>query len=123
MSFGDYIRSAREERSVTLDQLAARTKIRRHLLADLEEDDLSRWPKFLVYRHGYVRSIADELGLERDRVLDHFDEAFPEYVPVAFDSGRRPRRSRPARAPVLTPAATALAGGLGLVGGLALAAR
>src|SRR5258707_1214388 len=122
MSFGDYMRNARETRSLTLDQLATRTKIRRHLLADLEEDDLTRWPKFRVYRHGYMRSIADELGLDRDRVLDRFDEAFPEYAPVAFEGGRRPRRSSPPPAPFLTPSATALAVGMGLVVGLTLTA-
>jgi transcriptional regulator with XRE-family HTH domain len=123
MSFGDYIRIAREARSLTLDQLATRTKIRRHLLADLEEDDLTRWPKFRVYRHGYMRSIADELGLDCDQVMDRFDEAFPEYAPVAFDGGRRPRRSPsspPPPAPFLTPSATALAVGMGLVVGLTL---
>ena len=59
MSFGDYLRNAREQRDVTLDELWRRTKVRRHLLLELEEDDLSRWPKYLVYRHGYIRSIAD----------------------------------------------------------------
>src|SRR3954471_11226887 len=102
MSFGSYLQSARLRRQLTLDTLAERTKIKRNLLADLEQDDLSQWPKYLVYRHGYLRSIADVLGLDRDEVLDRFDEAFPEYVPVAFDGGRRvPRGRRGRRFPVL----------------------
>lgn len=89
MSFGDDLRAAREERGLTLRDLAARTKIKTHLLADLEDDDLSRWPAYLVYRHGYVRSIAEALGLDPDAVLDRFDETFPEYAPVAFDRSAR----------------------------------
>ena len=69
-------------------------EIKQHLLADLEEDDLSRWPPFLVYRYGYVRGIADALELDRDELLDRFDEAFPDFAPVAFDDGRRPARVR-----------------------------
>jgi cytoskeletal protein RodZ len=118
MSFGEYLRSAREERRVTLDELAIRTKVKHHLLADLEEDDLRRWPKYLVYRHGYVRSIADALGLDRDDVHDRFDDTFPEYCPVAFDSGRRSRKGQLARFLSLAP--LALAVGLGLIAGLAL---
>src|SRR5437868_822501 len=88
MSFGEYLRTVREERRATLDDIERRTKIKKHLLADLEDDDLSRWPKYLVYRHGYVRSIADALSLDAEFVLGRFDEAFPEYAPVAFDGGR-----------------------------------
>jgi transcriptional regulator with XRE-family HTH domain len=123
MSFGSYLRNVREARLLTLDEVAERTKIKRHLLADLEEDDLALWPKFLVYRHGYVRTIADVLNLDRDDVLDRFDEAFPDYAPVAFDGGKRAKRSRAtASSSVLgtTREAAALAVALGLVVGLAL---
>ena len=123
MSFGDYLRNAREQRDVTLDELWRRTKVRRHLLLELEEDDLSRWPKYLVYRHGYIRSIADALELDRDELLDYFDEAFPEYEPVAFDNSKRrlrPRRHAPAAARLMTPGAATLAVASGLVVGLVL---
>jgi cytoskeletal protein RodZ len=122
MSFGDYLRSAREERRLTLDDLATRTKIQRRLLVALEEDDLTRWPKYLVYRHGFVRSIADALRLDGDEVLARFDEAFPEYFPVAFDGGKRSRNSPLSRSPALflTPAIVGLAVVLGLIVGLML---
>ena len=123
MSFGSFLRSARLRRHLTLDDLAERTKIKRNLLADLEEDDLSQWPRYLVYRHGYLRSVADVLGLDRDDVLDRFDEAFPEYVPVAFDGGRRvPRLRKGVRPPFFaaTRGGIALAVALGLIVGLSL---
>jgi transcriptional regulator with XRE-family HTH domain len=122
MSFGDRLRRAREERRFTLDDLATRTKIKRHLLADLEDDDLTRWPNHLVYRHGHVRSIAGALGLDADCLLDRFDEAFPEYSSVAFDGGGRWRKSRAPRAPTVSPspAVVALMILLGLLASLAL---
>lgn len=94
MSFGDQLRWAREARRLTLDDLASSTKIKRHLLADLEDDDLTRWPKYVVYRRGYVASIAEVLRLDKDDVLDRFDDAFPEYFPVPFDGGRSSFQSR-----------------------------
>jgi len=129
MSFGACLRSAREERRLTLDQIAARTKIKRELLEDLEDDDLTRWPKYLVYRHGYLRSIADAIGIDRDQILVDFDETFPEYFPVAFDGGKRaansppaPSQSSPLRTlvPFLSPGAMALAVVLGVIAGALL---
>jgi cytoskeletal protein RodZ len=90
MNIGTYLKGAREARRVTLDALARSTKIQRVLLADLEANNLSRWPKHQIYRHGYLRSYAEAVGLDPRDVIARFDEEHPDDHPVAF----APRRKR-----------------------------
>jgi cytoskeleton protein RodZ len=81
--FGAYLRGAREERHLTLSEISGITKIKSSLLADLENDDLTRWPKPRIYRRGYVASYARTVGLNPAEVLARFDQEFPEQQPVA----------------------------------------
>src|SRR5687767_6116313 len=90
MSLGSYLRGAREARELTLDEIAKSIKIKRALLADLEQNDVSRWPTQRVYRHGYLRAYASAIGLEPTHVLARFDEEFGDQHPVAFHG--RPRK-------------------------------
>jgi transcriptional regulator with XRE-family HTH domain len=78
MDFGSHVRTIREQRSLTLDDLSARTKIPRQLLVDLEENDVSRWPRHQIYRHGFLRAYASALGLDADLLITRFQRAFPE---------------------------------------------
>lgn len=95
MDFGSYLRTAREKRRLTLDAVSDLTKIKRELLADLEENDLSRWPKASVYRLGYVRSYAQVVGLDPADVLERFEDEFPDDHPVAFHKRRRRGKPKP----------------------------
>ena len=78
MDFGSHLRAAREKRKLTLDVLAERTKIPRQLLVDLEANDLSRWPRHQIYRHGFLRAYAAAVGLDADPLVERFEKAFPE---------------------------------------------
>ncbi|HEY7448093.1 MAG TPA: helix-turn-helix domain-containing protein [Vicinamibacterales bacterium] len=78
MDFGSHVRAAREQRNLSLDDLSARTKIPRQLLVDLEENDVSRWPRHQIYRHGFLRAYASALGLDADLLITRFQRAFPE---------------------------------------------
>lgn len=82
MDFGSHLRAARENRKLTFDVLAARTKIPRHLLVDLEANDLSRWPRHQVYRHGFLRAYADAVGLDAELLIARFVREFPEEPPL-----------------------------------------
>ena len=84
MSVGLYLRGARESRGLTLREISETTKINRELLVDLENGDLSRWPKHRIYRHGYLRSYATAVGLDPKKVLARFDDEFGDPHPVAF---------------------------------------
>ena len=68
--FGDRLRVQRESLGLTLDAVAASTKIKVSLLADLERNDLSRWPDG-IYGRGFLRAYADAIGLSPGLLLDH----------------------------------------------------
>jgi len=84
MSVGSELRSARETRHLTLNEIARSTKIKVELLVDLENDDVSRWPKQRIYRHGHLRAYALAVGLDPVLVVERFDDEFGQPAPVAF---------------------------------------
>ena len=68
-SLGSQLRVCREAQGLSLDAVAKATKIQRSLLADLERDDLSRWPAG-IYRRGLVREYAKAIRFPAERVLE-----------------------------------------------------
>ncbi len=84
MRVGSYLRGARERQHLTIGEISERTKIKYELLVDLENNDLSRWPRHRVYRHGYLRSYAEAVGLDPKTVLEEFDAQFGDPFPAAF---------------------------------------
>lgn len=63
------LRATREQHGVTLEEVAARTKISRRHLEELERGDISRWPPG-VYARSWARAYAAESGIEPERVLE-----------------------------------------------------
>ena len=57
-------------------------KIQRSLLADLERNDISRWPPG-IYGRAYVRQYAKLVGLPPEAVLEQFRDLSPEPRPRA----------------------------------------
>jgi transcriptional regulator with XRE-family HTH domain len=76
-SFGRRLRSERERRRITLELIAANTKIGVGLLRGLEHDDLSRWPSGL-FRRSFMRSYAAAIGLDVEETVREFLERFPD---------------------------------------------
>jgi transcriptional regulator with XRE-family HTH domain len=76
-SFGRRLRLGRERLGISLEAIAASTKINRSLLADLERDDVSKWPGG-IYRRAFVREYAAAIGLPAELVVAEFNELFPE---------------------------------------------
>ena len=76
MDFGTYLKTARQERRIGLDAVAAATKIKHTLLIELEANDVSRWPAQAVYRHGFIRAYAKAVGLNPDDLVRRFDAEF-----------------------------------------------
>ena len=66
---GAYIRAHRLRRGVSLDQLAAMTKIPRTQLELLEDDQLDALPG-MVFAKGFLRCCARSLELDPDTVHD-----------------------------------------------------
>jgi cytoskeletal protein RodZ len=117
MDFGSHLRSAREQRKLTLDVLAERTKIPRQLLVDLEANDLSRWPRHQIYRHGFLRAYAAAVGLDADPLVARFVQAFPEERTLeTFVPPTPPAKSSKRSSWWLTATVAVLAVGLSVLG-------
>ena len=82
-SVGERLRQAREQAGLTLSDVAARTKIQRWILDDIERDDLSRVPGGVFIR-GYLTSFARVVGIDAEplwadyRAATHTVEPAPE---------------------------------------------
>jgi cytoskeletal protein RodZ len=78
--FGGKLRKAREEGGVSLQQIAARTKIPVAALMALERNDVSKLPGG-IFSRAFVKSYALEVGLDPDKTLREFLDRFhPEPV-------------------------------------------
>ena len=74
--FGATLRAAREARRVSLRQIANATKISMTALEALERNDVSRLPGG-IFTRSFVRSYADEVGLDPDETIREFLAHFP----------------------------------------------
>jgi transcriptional regulator with XRE-family HTH domain len=76
-AFGPNLRRLRVQRGVTLEQIAASTKIGRELWASMERNDFSRWPAG-IYARAYLRAYAAEVGADPDVTVEEFCRWFPQ---------------------------------------------
>src|SRR5262245_5544133 len=95
---GRRLRSARERRLITLESIAASTKINVALLRDLERDDVSRWPAG-IFRRSFIRSYAEAIGLDPDEIVEEFLDQHPdteqiEAIAALVAKGERPKNYR-----------------------------
>ncbi|HEY8550239.1 MAG TPA: helix-turn-helix transcriptional regulator [Vicinamibacterales bacterium] len=100
--FGAWLRHERERAGVSLDRIAAETKVSRSLLEALERNDVSRWPAG-IFRRAFVRSYAELVGLDPDRTVALFLAAFPETLPQAAQPGLKGAASRAAANATIRP--------------------
>ncbi len=76
LDFGARIKHAREERGVTLRQIADATKISVSVLEALERNDFSRLPGG-IFSRAFVRSYAAEIGVDPEQTVREFVSQFP----------------------------------------------
>jgi cytoskeletal protein RodZ len=72
--FGDTLRQARAYKGVTLKEAEQATRINRHHLAALEDENFGVLPP-LIYQRGIVRNYAAYLDLDPGKLLSMFEEA------------------------------------------------
>jgi len=77
VDFGTLLRQAREKRGISLQQVSVTTKISARVLDALERNDPSKLPGG-IFSRAFVRSYAQEVGLEPERTVATFVAAFPE---------------------------------------------
>jgi transcriptional regulator with XRE-family HTH domain len=75
-AFGPNLRRLRVQRGISLESIAAATKVNADLWAGLERNDLSRWPAG-IYARAYVRAYAVKVGIDPDATVDEFCRLFP----------------------------------------------
>lgn len=74
-AFGERLRRHREKQHVTLDQIAASTKVAASLFAGLEKGDCSRWPGGM-YNRSFIRAYASAVRLDPDDAASEFAECY-----------------------------------------------
>jgi len=94
-SFGDRLRREREQRGITLDDIALTTKIRAGLLQALEEEKFDRLPGG-IFNKGFVRAYARHLGLDEDQTVADYLAASGE-APVRRPAEVGANKAEPAQ--------------------------
>ena len=74
---GAFLRQTREEKQVTLEELAEKTKIRKAYLEAIEGGDHDVLPDE-VYVRGFLRIYAKVLGIDPDEVIRMYDQGEQE---------------------------------------------
>lgn len=101
--FGSRMRHAREQRGVSLRQIAEATKISVSALEALERNEISRLPGG-IFSRAFVRSYAAEIGVDPEQTVREFLAQFPHDSVTAgsphvlIDDGDRERRRLDPRA-------------------------
>ena len=76
-AFGPNLRRIRMQRGISLESIAADTKVGVALWASLERNDLSRWPNG-IYARAYIRAYAQAIGIDPEATVDEFCRVFPQ---------------------------------------------
>jgi len=74
--FGSRMRRAREARGISLRQIADTTKLSMRALEALERNDISLLPGG-IFSRAFVRSYANEVGMDPEQSVRDFIEQFP----------------------------------------------
>ncbi len=101
MSLGERFRAAREQRGLSLSEVAEHLRIRSVYLAAIEEENWSAIGA-PVYTRGFLRTYARYLGLDPEEAVGAFNSASGQPPPAAIPSRqidsspyREPRSLRP----------------------------
>jgi len=81
---GVLLRETRERKSVSLDEIQAATKIRYKYLVALESGEESAFPG-TVYLKGFLRTYANELGLDGWQLVEEYNRYLAENGPTSSD--------------------------------------
>ena len=75
------LRLAREQKGLSLRQVADATKLSVRAIEFVEKDSLARLPQG-IYRRSIVRAVAREVGLNPDQILKEFASLHPDDLPA-----------------------------------------
>lgn len=107
------LRLAREEKGLSQRQVADATKLPVRAIESLERDCLRELPEG-IYRRSIVKSVAREVGLSPDQILNEFASLHPDDLPPmpSVVMAAEPKASRSSKLFALFSAALPLIGGV-----------
>ena len=76
-TFVTRLRRNRQRCRISLEEIAAETRVKKELLEALENNDLSEWPKGL-YARAWIRAYATAVGIDAGDTVDEFCRLFPQ---------------------------------------------
>lgn len=77
--FGEHLRREREMRGVSLEEVAAATRISTRFLQAIENEQWERLPGG-VFNRGFLRSIARFLGLDEDSLVAEYELGVEDHI-------------------------------------------
>ncbi len=81
-SIGDFLRTERETRHLSIEEVSRTTRIPRRTLESLEEDRFEELPSGVFVR-GFIKAYASAVDIDANEVLSLFDSKRPETLPPA----------------------------------------
>jgi cytoskeletal protein RodZ len=93
-NFGASLKRARESKGISLDQIAAETRISTRFLKAIENEEFNLLPGG-IFNKGFVRAFAEKVGLNPDETVAEYERLIGT-----------PRPVEPAAAPAPTPPPT-----------------
>ncbi len=88
-TFGESLKREREMRGVTLDEIAAATRIATRFLKAIENEEWDQLPGG-VFNRGFVRAIARYLGLDEENIVAEYTLAVGDRPSVPVWTGSPP---------------------------------
>jgi cytoskeleton protein RodZ len=79
-SFGARLKREREQRKITLDEIAVSTKIGTRFLAAIEQDRFDQLPGG-IFNKGFIRAYARHLGMDENQAIADFVAATEPILP------------------------------------------
>src|SRR5215831_4103446 len=101
-NFGASFKQARESRGISLDQIAAETRISTRFLNAIENEEFNLLPGG-IFNKGFVRAFAEKVGLNPDEAVADYERLIGSHHPVEAAPAPAPT---PAPVPAPVPGAT-----------------
>ena len=92
-SIGEQLAAVRREQELSIEEIAEQTRIGRHYITALEQDDFAVFPAEF-YAVTFLRQYSDALGLASDDLVDALRQELAEGEDQAPDFARQPIKPR-----------------------------
>jgi cytoskeletal protein RodZ len=91
-SFGNYLQSIRLEKHISIDLVAAETRIRQEMIRRIEAEDHDHLPD-PVFVRGYIKAVAEAIGADAEEALNRYQQRHQRVTPIMRSGPRSVMRS------------------------------